>query len=351
MTTKRDLKSIIRDRQQKTGESYTAARVHVMRERAQLLGEPEPEVARSIRVEAAVLAIESPGTARIRILGEDEQITLRARDANDLAPGQLVAVRIDKRRKHRGEAHAAGAIERTWIDVTKLGLEPLPLEGGGLEDLRARYEAVRDPDPYAPLWRKLTAKPRPSYEMHGITWGEFPEEDPDDNPTVEAAELRAAGDLEGAYELLMDTLLRDLRCLDAHAHLGNLVFDGTPDRAIVHYDIGIRIGELSFPDGFDGVLPWGCIFNRPFLRCLHGYALCCWRLGRTDEAARVLERILAFNPNDNQGARFCLQDIREQTTWEQAQARDDADDARREDAVQKMRASRTESASSDEQLN
>jgi hypothetical protein len=41
MTTKRDLKSITRERQRKTGESYTAARVHVMRERAHLLGIPE----------------------------------------------------------------------------------------------------------------------------------------------------------------------------------------------------------------------------------------------------------------------------------------------------------------------
>lgn len=46
MTTKRDLKSIIRERQHKTGESYTAARVHVMRERAQRLGIPdEPHAA------------------------------------------------------------------------------------------------------------------------------------------------------------------------------------------------------------------------------------------------------------------------------------------------------------------
>jgi hypothetical protein len=37
MTVKRDLKSIIRERQQKTGESYTTARAHVMRERAKLL--------------------------------------------------------------------------------------------------------------------------------------------------------------------------------------------------------------------------------------------------------------------------------------------------------------------------
>jgi hypothetical protein len=38
MTTHRDLKNIIRQGQSKTGESYAAARAHVMRERAQLLG-------------------------------------------------------------------------------------------------------------------------------------------------------------------------------------------------------------------------------------------------------------------------------------------------------------------------
>lgn len=38
MTTHRDLKRIIRERQSKTGESYAAARSHVMRERAALLG-------------------------------------------------------------------------------------------------------------------------------------------------------------------------------------------------------------------------------------------------------------------------------------------------------------------------
>ena len=42
MTTHRDLKRIIRERQSKTGESYTAARSHVMRERATLLGEAHP---------------------------------------------------------------------------------------------------------------------------------------------------------------------------------------------------------------------------------------------------------------------------------------------------------------------
>jgi hypothetical protein len=38
MTAHRDLKNIIRDRQRKTGESYTAARLYVMRAQSVLLG-------------------------------------------------------------------------------------------------------------------------------------------------------------------------------------------------------------------------------------------------------------------------------------------------------------------------
>ena len=122
----------------------------------------------------------------------------------------------------------------------------------------------------------------------------------------------------------METLGADLRCIDAHAHLGNLVFDRSPERALVHYEIGMRIGELSLPAGFDGLLEWGQIYNRPFLRCLHGYALCLWRLERIADAQRVFERILSLNPNDNQGVRFCWEDVRSGRSWKETQERDDA---------------------------
>jgi hypothetical protein len=59
------------------------------------------------------------------------------------------------------------------------------------------------------------------------------------------AELAAAGDPEGARKILMAVLATDLCCIDAHAHLGNLEFEPSPERAIVHYEIGIRIAELS----------------------------------------------------------------------------------------------------------
>ncbi len=104
-------------------------------------------------------------------------------------------------------------------------------------------------------------------------------------PTCHAAELAEAGDFQGARKLLMDVLCTELRCIDAHAHLGNWEFERSPKRAM-SADIGIRIAELSLSPGFDGPLMWGHTHNRPFLRCLHGYGLCLWRLGEHSAAIR-----------------------------------------------------------------
>ncbi len=190
-------------------------------------------------------------------------------------------------------------------------------------NLREMFEPYRDPDPYAPLWKELTAKPRASFEMDPIAWGAFPGTDADSDPMGDAAELAEAGDREGARKVLMELLCTDLRCIDAHAHLGNLEFDRSPKRAIIHYEVGIRIAELSLPSGFDGVLIWGHIYNRPFLRCLHGFGLCLWRLGNLEDAQRVFERILSLNPNDNQGVRACWDDVRHGRSWEESCTQED----------------------------
>ena len=325
MTAHRDLKNIIRDRQRKTGESYTAARRHVLQAQAELLGvaaEPAAPMASPQRCEAAILKV-NDRSVRARILGESEQLTFRAGDMWTAVPGQIATLIIKERWTWRGDAYASGNIESAYIDAAKLGLVPLPLHGGELDDLRRSTEPYRRPDPYAQLWRKLTSRPRPSYEMDPIAWGAFPGADPEDNPTCDAAELAETGDIDGARELLMETLARDLRCIDAHAHLGNHVFQHSPERAILHYEVGMRIAELSLPPGFDGFLAWGPIYNRPYLRCLHGYGLCLWRLRRFSEAAKVFERILSLNPNDNQGVRFCLDDAQHELSWEDMHDREE----------------------------
>ncbi len=329
MTAHRDLKNLIRSRQAKTGESYTAARTHVMRERAARLGLPEEaslpsEIpAAPVRLEAVVLRLNQQ-SARVRILGEQDQVTFRSGDLELVVPGHVVTLVFERRWTWRGDSYGSGRIENPRIDVLSLGLVPLPLRGGELVDLRRIYEHYRRPDPYAPRWRKLTATPRASYEMDGVAWGAFPAA-PNDSPVGDAADLAEAGDEDGARERLMEALLRDLRCIDAHAHLGNRTFAHQPEVALAHYEVGIRIGELSLPSGFDGVLVWGELYNRPFLRCLRGYGLCLWRMGRLAEAQRVFERVLSLNPNDNQGVRFCWQDVLRGRSWEEMAAQEEAE--------------------------
>jgi hypothetical protein len=94
-----------------------------------------------------------------------------------------------------------------------------------------------------------------------------------------------------------------------------LAFDFDAVTALHHYEVGVRIGELSLGDSFDGVLSWGWIDNRPFLRCLSGYGLCLWRQGRFDEAGAVFERLLWLSPSDNQGIRFLLDPVRRHEAW------------------------------------
>ena len=319
MTTHHDLKHIIRERQKKTGESYSTARSHVMRARAELLGlESKSAPSLPTVVEVAVLKV-NRNSARVRILGADASasITFRSADVCRLVPGFIAKLHIESSWTYSGDAYASGRVREAYLDVTRLGLEPLPLEHQGLYDVAEVHGSPEDSDPYAPLWQQLTAQPRPSFEMHEIAWGaQAPGSDEDNDVISDAAELAQAGEVAEARDMLMDVLCDDLRCIDAHAHLGNQVFAHSPETALLHYEVGMRIGELSLPPGFDGLLLWGMILNRPFLRCLHGYGLCLWRLGQLAEAQQVFERILSLNPPDNQGARECLFAVQRGEVWQ-----------------------------------
>jgi hypothetical protein len=88
----------------------------------------------------------------------------------------------------------------------------------------------------------------------------MPGRDPNDfdsDPICESSDLKEAGDPVAAWQILMELCQADLRCLDAHAHLGNFVFDSSAKEAIRHYEVGARIGELSLGPDFRGLLPWG----------------------------------------------------------------------------------------------
>jgi hypothetical protein len=95
----------------------------------------------------------------------------------------------------------------------------------------------------------------------------LPGEDPDDlwsDPIVQSNDLREAGKHAEAKKILMDLCQADLRCLDAHSHLGHFTYHFDPSVALRHFEVGFRIGELALGSDFTGVLPWGHIDNRRF---------------------------------------------------------------------------------------
>ncbi len=255
---------------------------------------------------------------RCRLLGSDRRLTLRATRLWDVVPGEIVTVKPRKQWTYAGHPYLSGEIESTRLDVGALGLVPLRIEDMGTWDPREHYWG-EEGEPIEEWARPIIARgPRPEFEMEQVLPGEDPG-DPFEDPITESNDLKDAGDHPGAHKILMDLCHSDLRCLDAHAHLGNFVFDHRPKDAIRHYEVGLRIGELSLDERFEGVLLWGHVDNRPFLRCMKGYGLCLWRLARFDEAGRVFERMLWLNPSDNQGARFLLEDVRARKQWEEGE--------------------------------
>ncbi len=265
-------------------------------------------------IELVVLSVKERA-ARCRLLGIDNTVTLRSSGLWKVVPGEIVTVRPRKPWRYAGHQYLSGDIESIRVDIAALGLVPLRLEPCGTWDPAEEYwgeegDAIDD-------WAQtiIAHGPRPDFEMEQVLPGADPT-DSDLDPIIESNELKDAGDLVGARRILMALLEADLRCLDAHAHLGNLVFDHSPAEAIRYYEVGVQIGRLSLGEDFNGVLSWGLVDNRPFLRCMNGYGLCLWRLGRRDEAVRVFDRILWMNPGDNQGIRFLVPAVLDGKPWE-----------------------------------
>jgi len=222
-------------------------------------------------VELVALAVKERA-ARCRLLASDRIITLRASRLREVVPGAIVTVTPRKQWRYGGHPYLSGEIQSTRIDVKALDLVPPGLEDMGMWDPKREYWGEED-EPIEDWAKPIIAHgPRPMFEMEQVLPGEDPD-DPFNDPITRSNDLKDAGQRSEAMKILMELCQADLRCLDAHSHLGNFVFDHWPQNAIRHYEVGLRIGELSLGDDFTGVLAWGLIDNRPFLRCMHGYGL------------------------------------------------------------------------------
>lgn len=95
--------------------------------------------------------------------------------------------------------------------------------------------------------------------------------------------------------------------IDGHAHLAFAWYEqGKPKKALDAALSGLAVGNRVIPEGFGGRIEWNDLYNRPFLRALQGAVLAYVQLRRHKEAVLLIDKMLAYNPNDNQGVRFLL---------------------------------------------
>jgi tetratricopeptide (TPR) repeat protein len=272
------------------------------------------------QIELAVLAVRD-SAANCKILKTNEKIILRLSSYQlfKIVSGEIATIDPKKQWEFGNNKYISGKLIDHRIDIPALGLIPLKLEKfdywdplEAFEEERNEYdEIIEETDEYYKAI--IQAGKRPCYEMEQIVPGDT---DLDaDGPILDAIYYKDIGEVGKGQDILMDEIIMDIRCLDAHAHLGNFIFDSRPEKAILHYNVGMKIGELSLPEDFNEVLLWAELNNRPFFRCLHGYGLCLWRLGRFKEAEKVFERMLWLNPPDNQGARFNIYLVKDKKPW------------------------------------
>jgi tetratricopeptide (TPR) repeat protein len=123
---------------------------------------------------------------------------------------------------------------------------------------------------------------------------------------LDGRERRAASEKE--YVAGLERLIREEPdFVDAHAHLAYAwIEQGKPKKALDASLAGLARANRLIPEGFAGRIEWGHLDNRPYLRAMHAAVLGYMRLRRHQDAAVLVERMLAFNPNDNQGVRYLL---------------------------------------------
>jgi tetratricopeptide (TPR) repeat protein len=268
-------------------------------------------------VDLAVIVVKQTG---IRCKLIHSQLPVTYRTVNRDVEGEIITVIPSKIWQFKNTVYMSGETIDRRLDIDALELTPLEIKEVGIFE-PDEAELLDEYDPYEKYYRPIIAfGPRKKFEMEQV----LPFYDPesmDDDPISKSVDAFQNGDNEAGFKILKDLLTEDLRCIDAHVHLGNWEFNNTTgklhDETLKHYEVGVKIAELSFDNDFRGVLPWDHINNRPYLRCLHGYGLSLWRTGNKEAARVIFEKMLWLNPKDNQGIRSLLAEIDAGNCWQE----------------------------------
>jgi len=238
-------------------------------------------------------------------------------------PAEIFTVEVERSWVFGHTRYVKGSVTESRLEVPRLALRPLGLRDDGPWDPEEdAWLFELEPTPLSDEIR--AAGPRTRYEMEQVVPEDAVRLEWEDDPILEAVALAEAGAVGEAEAVLSGLLTADLRCLDAHAHLGHLAFRSKREPharcARRHYQAGVAIGELSLPApvlDFQGLLPRGLIDNRPFLRCLHGLGLTHWRDGDFQTAEQIFRRLVWLDPHDGIGARILVEQVRAGLAWEE----------------------------------
>lgn len=141
----------------------------------------------------------------------------------------------------------------------------------------------------------------------------------------EALDLADAGRHEKSIRRLVRILKEHPKHIDALHHLA-LAYEAqgraAEYRALQREAARVALGAL--PKGFDwrkSRIPYSDLDNRPFFRACHGVSILMHEEGDEEGARQMWRRLLAVNPNDNQGCRILLMDsLVHAKEWEKALA-------------------------------
>jgi len=128
----------------------------------------------------------------------------------------------------------------------------------------------------------------------------------------DAMEEMDAGNLAATEERLRHIIQQYPEHIDAWHHLSLILARDGDDllawactREAVHLGLDVFPGEFSWKTSH---LEWGFLDNRPFMRAYCTLGIRLFKRGDADAARTIFTRLLAVNPNDNQGARYLLLD-------------------------------------------
>lgn len=130
---------------------------------------------------------------------------------------------------------------------------------------------------------------------------------PGRDPILEAIEMER----QKGYDALTRLWERYPQCIDALVYIGDMNFDSEElgRSAFNCYQGAIHIAEQEIPLDDKATFPWHSIYNRPYLRALHGLTCWYWKQDSFELAEKTALKLLRLNPRDNQGIRYILKDI------------------------------------------